>query len=331
MSNLEQLRKLKETLKGLEQGKKELAEEQASDFEATKLALQTQSVLEIERIGDEIRESNDRTLEAIKAFKLAQDFDATVVRPTDYHYEVALSRRQGHTTWNKFGYNTDLNVTTPEIVGAQGGSFVPFKLPSTLSIFSDSTNDDGAPAGTGANGVVIYGVDENRKSQTEVVTLNGTTPVVTTTSWLGINRVAVHLAGSLYKNEGNIRVTGGAGTTMAYMPAGEGTTQQLMFFTQTDHTALIDWVTLNGTRFGSGTEPTITFKGWVYSAVSNSNYEVFRHNLDTSSGTYGEVSPSQPLVIGEQSCFWIEALTTRASTSTAARFSLIEVRDPDAV
>ena len=53
-------------------------------------------------------EKND--LNAPTDSNLAQDFDAIVVRPTKYEYETALGRRQGSTTWNMFGYNTDVDI-----------------------------------------------------------------------------------------------------------------------------------------------------------------------------------------------------------------------------
>jgi len=199
---------------------------------------------------------------------------------------------------------------------------------STLTIVSSSTDDDGAPAGIGANNIIIYGVDANRKAQTEVVVLNGTTSVVTATTWLGINRVAVYIAGTSLNNVGNITVTATTGgTVQAYMPAGEGTTQQAIFFTQSNHKALADYLLLNVTKLSGGSSPRVTIKGWVYSAVSQAKYEVFRHLIDTSVENTVEVTPSQPFVIGEKSVLWFEATTNTNDTSVAMRFSLIEVKD----
>ena len=262
---------------------------------------------------------------------LAQDFDATVSRPTDYKTEVALGRRQGATLWNKFGYNSDVDAGTDEVVASWGGTFNPMTTARTLSIVSTSANDDGDPAGTGATGVVVYGVDANRMEQTVVVTLNGTTPVVTTETRLGVNRMSVFAAGSLDQNDGTITATATTDlTTQAQIPAGEGTSQQCIFFTQANHQALAEWLTLNVVRFGSGTEPVVTLKGWVYSAVSAARYEVVRINLDTSLQNSKVLEPPLPFVVGEQSCFWLEATTTRDNTEVAARFSLIEHRDADA-
>lgn len=273
---------------------------------------------------------NKTSLNAPTDSVLAQDYDATVVRPTDFKYEVALGRRQGATTWNKFGYNGDIDIGT-EVVAAQGGTFTFLTTASTLTIVSSSADDDGNPVGTGANSLVIYGIDANRVAQTEVVTMNGTTNVVTATTWLGINRVAIYLAGSTYTNVGNITITATTGgTTQAYVPAGKGTTQQLIFFTQADHQFLSDWLTLDAEKLSGGTQPIVQFRGWVWSAVSNAKYEVFYFTVNLSVETTHEYIPSQPFVVGEKSVFWVEATTDQNNTVTSGRFSGIEFKDVDA-
>jgi hypothetical protein len=259
---------------------------------------------------------------------LSQDFDAVVVRPTDYRTEVALGRRQGSTVWNKFGYNADADVGT-EVVAVFGGTFTPMTTARTLSVVSTSAND--AAAGTGTRTVTIYGIDANRVSQTVSVTLNGTTPVVTTETWLGVNRVAITESGSGLVNAGNITATATTdATTQAQILAGEGITQQCIFHVQADHTALAEWLTINVVRFGSGTEPKITVKGWVFSAVSNTKFEVMRQSIDVGIENHMELSPALPFAIGEKSVFWLEVTTDRADTVVSGRFSLIEHRDIDA-
>jgi len=151
---------------------------------------------------------------------LSRDYDSVSVRPTDYTYEVALGLRQGAATWNKFGYNADVDSASPEIIAAFGGTFTYLTSASTLTLVSSSVND--TSAGTGARSLVIYGVDANRKTQIEVVALNGTTNVVTDTTWLGINRASIYLAGSGLANDGNITITATTGgSTQGYMPVGD--------------------------------------------------------------------------------------------------------------
>lgn len=261
---------------------------------------------------------------------ISNDYDSTSVRPTKFEYEVALGRRQGSTTWSKFGYNGDVDIGT-EVVWNAGGTFTKLTSASTLTIVSSSVNDDGAPAGTGANTIVIFGIDANRLAQTEVVTMNGTTNVVTATTWLGINRAAVYLAGSSSYNEGNITITATTGgSTQAYIAANEGTTQQAIFFTQADHQFLADWLMFNVTKLSGGTAPRVTIKGFVQSYLSNSQYEVFRYTIDTSVENHIDIAPAQPFVVGEKSVLWFEATTDTNNTVISLRFSGIEFRDVDA-
>lgn len=257
---------------------------------------------------------------------LTGDDDAAAVRPTVFQYEAALGLRSGTTLWNKFGYNADVDTGT-EVVAAFGGTFTPLAAASTLSIVSSSTADD--VGSTGATGIVIYGVDANWASQIEVVSMDGVTPVVTTSTWLGINRISVYAAGSGKANAGTITVTAvTGGAVQATMPVGEGTSQQCIFFVRDNHQALLDFLFLNAEKLSGGGTPKVTFKCWVYSAVSNAKYEVFRYLVDTGAGAgYLSLSPRQPFVVGEKSAFWIEATTDSDNTSVAARFSLLEVAD----
>jgi hypothetical protein len=259
---------------------------------------------------------------------LAQDFDAIVVRPTDFNTEVALGRRQGSTLWNKFGYNADVDTGT-EVVASWGGTFTPMTTARTLSIVStDATDDDG---NTGANSLVVYGIDASRQAQTVVVTMNGTTPVVTTETWLGVNRIAIYISGTGKVNAGTITATATTDLTIqGQIPAGEGTTQQCIFFTQVNHQALIEWITVTTLKQSGGTAPVVTVKAWVYSAISNSKYEVARISIDTSISNFVEMSPPLPFPVGESSGFWLEATTDRDNTIVNARFSLVEARDVDA-
>ena len=264
---------------------------------------------------------------------LSQDFDATVVRPTDYHSEVALGRRQGSSTWNKFGYNSDVDAASgDEIIASWGGTYQFLTVGETISVVSTDAADDGSPAGTGVNSIVIYGVDQNWDSQTEVVTLNGTTPVVTTTEWIGINRVAVYLSGSGMTNAGTITVTAvSSGYTMAEMPIGGGVTQQLIYFVPQKFTFLAEWLHFDALKIaGGGGNPEVTLKGQVYSAVNNTIQEVYRGHIDTTNENNLDVVPPTPFPISEKSILYFTADTDKDNTSVTGRFSGELIRDVNA-
>lgn len=257
---------------------------------------------------------------------LGLDADAITVRPDDYFEEVVLGKRAGKTAWNKWGYNTDIDTTTdPEIIASFGGTFSRMTSADTLDIVSSSTSDTNG--GVGANTILITGIDQNRVAQTESITMNGTTTVTTTNQWLGVNRIAITLAGTSEVNVGTISVTATtAGSTQAEVPAGSGVTQQAIFHVQADATFLVEWALINVNRISGGSTPSVTVKGWVYSAVSNSKYEVFRATIESDTENNLPIVLPIPFPIREKSILYFTGETDTNNTFVSVRFSGTESR-----
>jgi len=261
---------------------------------------------------------------------MSKDYGAISTRPTDFHAEVALGRRQGVSLWNKFGYNDDVDTGT-ELLASWGGTFQFLTTGETINIVSTSTADDGDPAGTGVNSIVVYGVDENWDSQTVVYTMDGTSTVTSAESWIGINRVASFLSGSGQTNAGTINITATtSGYQMAQMPAGEGVSQQCIFYTPQNHTFLAEWLHFNSIKLSGGGNPELIFKAWVYSAVNNTKQEVFRGKMDLARSNDLDVAPPVPFPLSEKTIFWLECTTDSDNTQASARFSGELARDADA-
>jgi len=261
---------------------------------------------------------------------LAQDFDAIATRPTDFHTEVALSRRQGATTWNKFGYNDDIDTASAEIIAEFGGTFQYLTSGETIDIVSSSTNDD--LIGTGVQRIIIWGVDENWEEQTEIVEMDGTTTVTTSSQWIGINRVSIYKAGTGLKNDGTLTITATtSGYNMASMPTGQGTTQQMIFYVPASHQFLAEWLYFNALKVsGGGGNPEVTLKGWVYSAVATAEFEIYRDGIDVQDSQHLNISPPVPFVVGEKSILWFTCATDTNNTAVRGRFSGELIRDVDA-
>ena len=255
---------------------------------------------------------------------LAENYDATVVRPTDYKSEVGMGKRQGRAIWNKFGYNLDSDIGT-EVVASWGGTFTPLTTATTISIVSTSAND--VTGGTGTNTVVVYGIDADRNEVIEVINMNGLTPVVTTSTWLGINRVAMYLCGSGKVNAGTIEVDAVSDSSvMAQMPLVGGVTQQCIFHIPANHTFLAESLWINVLNRGKNAELTVTL--WVYSAVSNGKQAVFHVDIDTSKITGPlDLEPNLPFPITEKSVMWLECTTDTNDVTVNARFSGILERN----
>jgi len=249
---------------------------------------------------------------------LSENYDAIATRPSNYIYEVSSGKRQGSELWNKFGYNRDIGIGT-EVIASWGGTFTPRTTATTISIVSTSALDTNG--GTGCEGVVVYGIDANRNPVIEVVMLNGTTPVVTTSTWLGINRLAMFRCGSTTVNQGTI--TASAVTlpsTMAQMPSMGGVTQQCIFYIPANYRFNSNWLFINA--LNKGKAATLTIKMWVYSTVSNGKQEVFSFDIDTDTTTEPfDLSPIIPFPITEKTVMWLECTSDKAAIIVNARFS----------
>lgn len=121
---------------------------------------------------------------------------------------LALGMGGKFTRWHKFGFNPSVSTTEESVVPY--GGLANFPLVATypgakMEVISDSANDDGDPAGTGARTVKIYYLTSAGVEKTETITMNGTNPVetVATDIWR-INGFRIKTMGSLNGAAGNI-------------------------------------------------------------------------------------------------------------------------------
>lgn len=135
---------------------------------------------------------------------------------------VGLGIVPGCTRVTALGHNPNI----PTLGGAadvwEGGGDYPFlAAAATLEVLS--TNAADTAAGTGARTVLVSGLNSAYNTISEVVTLNGTTPVNTVNQYLRVNVFTTTSAGSGEKNAGDItlRVSGG-GAVQSIARAGFG-------------------------------------------------------------------------------------------------------------
>lgn len=119
----------------------------------------------------------------------------------DFRLQVARGQIQGHTAINVFGYNPDVD-TSEESVWPDGSTVPHPTAASALTIVSTSANDDSA--GTGARTVYIEGLNGDYNVISETIIMDGTTPVVTTHTYLYVNQFYVATVGTGGVNAGEI-------------------------------------------------------------------------------------------------------------------------------
>lgn len=173
-------------------------------------------------------------LTAPKNLTLGQDADAMAVRGSDSEQEIAEGLRGGYTLEQRFGRNSDIDTgSVPEDVWNGGGVYTGFPVSDveTLDIFSSSADD--TSGGDGARTLYIEGLDGSGNFQTEIVTLNGTTPVTTSNTWFRMTRSIVLTSGSSNQafNAGTItaRHTTTTANVFSVMPVGTNRSNIAMY------------------------------------------------------------------------------------------------------
>jgi len=119
-----------------------------------------------------------------------------------WEVDVPAGLVPGYTAILKFGYNPYLKNSDYGDIWDGGDRYVWPTSAAVVEVSSTSTSD--SSAGIGARTVRLYGLDASYNQIEETVTLNGTTPVNTTQSFIRLHRMAVLTAGSTGWNIGNI-------------------------------------------------------------------------------------------------------------------------------
>jgi len=140
-----------------------------------------------------------------------------------------LAHRHGWVAVQKFGRNNDLDPADGEVLVWDTGTTYEYQTSAqTLELLSSDAND--TAAGTGAQKVIVYGLDGDWNLVQEEVTLNGVSAVATTNTFLRVYRLKVTDVGSGNINAGDItcQVSPG-GAILATCPAGEGSSFLSLF------------------------------------------------------------------------------------------------------
>lgn len=257
---------------------------------------------------------------------ISLDADAIITRPSDFYNEVNLERRNDVVAFKKFGYNEDVDITDGDaVVWSQQGSALPFVVDVAETIDVNSTDPNDTDGGTGCQGIVIFGINQNREQITEVILLNGTTAVTSINQFFGINRMVVFRSGSERRNAGIINASQTtSGNLMAQMPVGDSTTQQCIYYVGANRTALIDYIYLSTIKLVGGGNPEVVFKLNVFSYVSNTFYEIWRTTIDAQRENNLTIELDDPLPVTEQTIIYLTASTDTNDTQVSARFHLLD-------
>lgn len=258
---------------------------------------------------------------------LSENYDATVVRPTDYNSEVAMGKRQGRNVVHKWGRNINFG-TSEELLSSFGGAFTPANIITTAQTLTITYNNTTDGLGTtGALAILITHLDEDFKEQQVIHVLGNTGSDVTSFTTLGVNRAVVVSFGGIGWNVNSITMTATTlGTIQAQIPALASVTQQAIFHTQINNNLMLDWLFLSALKSSGGGSPKVTFKIYSWSRVTLGRYLVFDYELDTSIKDSLELTPPQKFVFGGREVIYVTVQSSATSTNARTRFAGIQER-----
>lgn len=217
---------------------------------------------------------------------------------SDVKFDIARGHFLNATPVNLFGFNETIGITY-ETIAKDGGGITPFPASAVqMSVVSTTTD---------TMDVLITGLDASYNVLTETVTLTGTTPVVTSGSFLRINAAQI-TSGT---NAGDISISNG-GTEYAFIGAGIGISQALVYTVPANSTLYI-----NSVNFTSGT-------------VNPNKYLLGRAQLTTEAGAVLSFWQSTwavgvlqfnvpvPFVVPEKCDFQLQAKSSSSENEIAA-------------
>jgi len=132
----------------------------------------------------------------------------------EFLLEISKGNVAGHVLVNISGRNKSAGSTLETVWEASGTVAFPTAA-TTMTISSDNAND--ASAGTGLRTIEVQGLNSSHASLIETITLNGTTAVSSTNSYLRINKLVGKSAGTGRTNAGTVYI--GTGSVTAGKPA----------------------------------------------------------------------------------------------------------------
>jgi hypothetical protein len=233
---------------------------------------------------------------------------------------AGLGMIPGCTRVTALGHNPSIASGAAADVWEGGGDYPFLATASQLEVLSASAND--AAAGTGVRTVLVSGLDANYNPISEVVTLNGVTPVATVKSYLRTNVFTSTASGSGGTNAGDItlRVAGG-GTTQSIMRAGYGFGRSAVYSTPAGFTLFV--LSEVFTILAQGSTNSATFGGVLRSQAGNRRIPL--EFQVTSVGPYRH-DAVLGIIMAEKTDFILRVTTTgQAGTNVTAAFEALQV------
>lgn len=203
---------------------------------------------------------------------------------------------------------------TEQTIWSSSTIWVPPTTAAAMTVVSTSASD--AAAGTGARTVSIAGLDSDYNEISEIITLEGTTPVTTTKSYLRIQRMTVASAGSTQGNVGTITISNG--NPQGSIEVGAGQSSSSIYTVPAKKVAYLHTLHLSSSKSTDG-------KFMLRTRVNGVSR--IRHSALLTGEAY-DVEFTYPTVIPEKTDIELRAVANTGNGVVAGAYDLLIIDKP---
>ena len=217
-----------------------------------------------------------------------------------------------------------------EIWPLAGTDMTQTKTAETLSIVSSSAQDDAG--GTGTDAVFIEGLDGNFMFQSELVLLDGATPVTSSNSYIHVHEInCLNITNSGTDNAGNITITqSSSGGTLGYVSAGDSISKHGQILIPAGYNALLLGGEYSVYRSsGSGARRVtidLDLTPLDGGAGDGINYKTLKLGGSSEAGTTN-IDFTIPLVIGQKIFLHPYATAEANNTKVSITYTLLLIKE----
>jgi len=235
-----------------------------------------------------------------------------------FELQVSRGQIQGHRAVFRSAYSTQITASQNYAVWNRAANYSFPSVASTMTLSSSATGDT-------TQSVLISGLDSTYTEISEVLTLNGQTPVTSTNSFFRVNDMLVLVdspTGNLYFGTGTV-TAGVPANVYGFISAGDNSMMCGTYTVPAGYTLYILGGSLNCSLSNQNKLVTINFS----TSVAGVRYSAAKI---ISSGGYQHYPYTPPLAVPEKSDLLDTATTTDNTTSTVtANLSGILIKNSD--
>lgn len=201
----------------------------------------------------------------------------------DFMADLSKGYAAGHSSFNLAGLNSNFNIGTADLWENGLNQLVYLPAEETMNYVSTDAND--TLLGSGARRIFVSGINDAGDVVTEVIEMDGLTPVAGTVPFAVINFIFVlpDAGGVGAANVGNITATASvAATVQCIIRAQSGISKHGFYRVPNGKRVIFKSIELNGSKSTGGTSPLLRFNIFARFTPTSPWISIFERALDTA-------------------------------------------------